>query len=74
MKIIFNRKEGIVETKLDIDSEEQDFDYLTLINKLLEGVVLEDPQYPEDVSEDEKNEIDEMIAKINEVMLQSASS
>jgi len=69
MKLKFSRHDDAIVTKLEIDGEEEEFNYLTFINKLIDGDTLDEPEYPEDITEQEKSEIVQMIEKINEVIL-----
>jgi hypothetical protein len=68
MKLIFNRDEDVIVTKLEIDGDTQDFNYLTFINKLIDGEEVDDTVYPTDITNDEKKEIESMIQKINETI------
>jgi len=68
MKLKFVRTNDTIETKLVIDDNEQIFDYLSFINKLIDGEQLEDVEYPDDVSENEKKEVNDMIEKINDII------
>jgi len=70
MKLKFVRTDDTIETKILIsDEEEKDFEYLMFINKLIDGEPLEDTIYPDEVSDDEKKEIDKMIKQINEILI-----
>ena len=69
MKLKFSRQNDAIVTKLEINGEEEDFNYLTFINKLIDGDTLDEPEYPEDITEQEKSEIAQMIEKINKVIL-----
>lgn len=68
MKLKFVRTDDTIETKLIIDDNEQNFDYLSFINKLIDGEQLEDIEYPDDVTEDEEKEVNTMIEKINSII------
>jgi len=68
MKLIFNREEDVIVTKLEINGDTQNFDYLTFINKLIAGEELDDTEYPTDITTQEESEINGMIQKINEVI------
>jgi hypothetical protein len=71
MKLIFNREEDVIVTKLEIDGDTQDFNYLTFINKLIDGEELNDTEYPTDITDEEKKEVETMIQKINEAISSS---
>ncbi len=71
MKLKFVRVKDTIETKLLINDIEKEFDYLVFINRLISGEQLENIVYPADVTENEKNEIDSMVEKINEVIAEN---
>lgn len=71
MELKFIRTDDAIETKLILDGDEQIFDYLLFINKLIDGTKLEEITYPDDVSDDEKKEIDSMVEKINSVIVEN---
>ena len=74
MKLKFIRVENTIETKLIIDNNEQKFDYLLFINRLINGEQLENIEYPNDITEDEKKEVINMVEKINEVINENTES
>ena len=69
MKLKFTRQDDAIITKLEIGGEEEEFNYLRFINKLIDGDIFDESEYPEDITEQEKSEIEQMIEKINEVIL-----
>ena len=69
MKLKFSRQNDTIVTKLEVEGGEEEFNYLTFINKLIGGDTLDESEYPEDITSQEKNEIEQMIDKINEVIL-----
>jgi hypothetical protein len=68
MKLKFVRTDDTIETKLVTDENEQSFDYLLFINKLIDGEQIEDIEYPNDVTEDEEKEVNVMIEEINNII------
>ena len=68
MKLKFIKVNDVIETKLIINDIEQNFEYLTFINNLIDGNEIEEIIYPDDISNEEKEEIDKMIEQINEVI------
>ena len=71
MELKFIRIDNAIETKLIINGDEQNFEYLMFINKLIDGERIENVIYPNDITEDEKKEIEDMIAKINQILTES---
>ena len=69
MKLIFSRQEDTIVTKLELGGDIEEFDYLIFINKLIGGETLEEAEYPEDITQQEKEEIDGMIDRINEALV-----
>ena len=69
MKLKFIRESETVDTKIILDNgEEKEFDYLLFINKIIDGEQIDDIIYPDDISDDEKNEIKNMIDSINQII------
>ena len=68
MKLEFVRTSDIIETKLIINDIEQNFEYLIFINNLIDGNKIEEIIYPNDISNEEKEEIDKMIEQISAVI------
>jgi len=68
MKLKFSKQDDAVITQLEINEKVMEFEYLIFINKLIEGETLEESEYPEDITELEKKEIEQMIVRINEVI------
>ena len=50
------------------DDEKEKFDYIKFINILYEGNELEDVQYDEEITEEERSQIDKMIEDIKNVV------
>ena len=74
MKLKFVRTDDTIETKLVIDDNEQSFDYLLFINKLIDGEQIEDIEHPDDVTEDEKKEINNMVEEINKIIVENTDN
>ena len=69
MKLKFTRETDTIVTQMEADGDVNDFDYLTFIKRLVEGETLDAPEYPEDITELEREEIERMIEKINESLV-----
>ena len=65
MKLLVKKNNGEFEIKSQIDGVINDFDYVELINYLYTNNKLEDTEYDENISEWEKNSINDLIQKIN---------
>ena len=50
------------------DGKKEKFDYIKFINILYEGNELEDVQYDEEITEEERSQIDKMIEDIKNVV------
>ncbi len=50
------------------DGKKEKFDYIKFINILYEGTELEDMQYDEKITQEEKSQIDKMIEDIKSVV------
>jgi len=70
MELKFIRIDNAIETKLIINGDEQNFEYLMFINKLIDGERIENVIYPNDITEDEKKEIEDMITKIKQILIE----
>lgn len=69
MKLNLEKVKG--QYKLSIindDGKKEKFDYIKFINILYEGTELEDVQYDEEITEEEKSQIDKMIDDIKNVV------
>lgn len=69
MKLNLEKVKG--QYKLSIindDGKKEKFDYIKFINILYEGTKLEDVQYDEEITEEEKSQIDKMIEDIKNVV------
>ena len=65
MKLVLEKGKG--QYKLSIikdDGKKEKFDYIKFINILYEGTELEDIQYDENITQEEKSQIDKMIEDI----------
>jgi hypothetical protein len=71
MKLKFVRTNDTIETKILINDDEMDFEYLRFINQLIDGEQLEETIYPNNVSDGEKKEIDEMVKQINDILVEN---
>lgn len=71
MKLVFFKNEGSDEIKLKLNHEgkDEDFNYVRLIEFLHNNNKLEETEYPTDILSDEKDKIDGMITKINNVVV-----
>ena len=66
MKLVFFKEENEIKLKLNHESSNEEFNYVRLIEFLHEGNELESTEYCENILEDEKSKINDMIQKINE--------
>ncbi|MBS4068095.1 MAG: hypothetical protein KGZ62_05810 [Sulfurimonas sp.] len=66
MKLVFFKEDDEIKLKLNHEGNDEEFNYVRLIEFLHDGKELEDTEYYEDISEDEKDKINDMIQKINE--------
>lgn len=69
MKLVLEKGKG--QYKLSIikdDGKKEKFDYIKFINILYEGTELEDIQYDENITQEEKSQIDKMIEDIKNVI------
>lgn len=66
MKIIFAKgEEQQITVKLKEGSEEQEFDYIKMITYLFNKKQLEEPEFGEGITDEEKEKIQDMIININ---------
>ena len=70
MKLVFFREENEIKLKLNHDGNDEEFNYVRLIKFLHENNELETTEYDDDISEDEKGKINDMIQKINQTVVQ----
>lgn len=66
MKLVFFKEGEDIKLKLNNDGMDEEFSYVKLIEFLHVGNELEETEYWDDISVEEKSKIDEMIIKINE--------
>lgn len=66
MKLVFFKEDEDIKLKLNNNGTDEEFSYVKLIKFLHEGNELEETEYYDDISDEEKSKIDEMIVKINE--------
>lgn len=66
MKLVFFKEGEDIKSKLNNDGMDEEFSYVKLIEFLHVGNELEETEYWDDISVEEKSKIDEMIIKINE--------
>lgn len=69
MKLVFFKEENEIKLKLNHENSDEEFNYVRLIEFLHNGDELENTEYYEDITEEEKEKIDNMILKINEVVI-----
>ncbi len=65
MKLVFFKEEGEIKLKLNHNSEDEQFNYIRLIEFLHDGYELEPTEYCADITYEEQEKINEMITKIN---------
>ncbi len=70
MKLVFFREENEIKLKLNHEGNDEEFNYVRLIKFLHENNELETTEYDDDISEDEKGKINDMIQKINQTVVQ----
>ena len=66
MKLVFFKENEDIKLKLNNNGTDEEFSYVKLIKFLHVGNELEETEYYDDISDEEKSKIDEMILKINE--------
>lgn len=66
MKLVFFKEGEDIKLKLNNNGMDEEFSYVKLIEFLHIGNELEETEYYDDISVEEKSKIDEMIVKINE--------
>ncbi len=66
MKLVFFKENEDIKLKLNNNGTDEEFRYVKLIKFLHVGNELEETEYYDDISDEEKSKIDEMILKINE--------
>lgn len=69
MKLVFFKEEEEIKLKLNHNDTDEDFNYVKLIEFLHENNVLEETEYEEGISYEEKDKVNSMIEKINEVVV-----
>ena len=66
MKLVFFKEDSEIKLKLNHENVDEDFNYVKLIEFLHNNNELEETEYYEEISDEEKEKIDDMIQKINE--------
>lgn len=66
MKLVFFKEDEEIKLKLNNNGMDEEFSYIKLIEFLHVGNELEETEYYDEISDEEKSKIDEMIIKINE--------
>ncbi len=67
MKLLFEKNDSqTVVVKIDHEGNIQDFDYVTMLQRLLDYGVLDDSELTGDFSETERTSIASMVAKLND--------
>ncbi len=69
MKLVFFKKDEEIKLKFNNNGKDMEFNYVKLIEFLHTNNELEETEYWDDISEDEKNKVNAMIDKINEVVV-----
>ena len=64
----FKNEETDIIVKLLLEEYEQDFDYIKMIEYLYNQNVLEEPVFDDQITEEERVKINQMISKITEVV------
>lgn len=66
MKITFAKdEEQQIKVRLKEDDEELEFDYIKMITYLFDEKQLEEPEFGEGITDEEKEKIQDMITNIN---------
>ncbi len=66
MKITFAKdEEQQIKVRLKEEDEEQEFDYIKMITYLFDEKQLEEPEFGEGITDEEKEKIQDMITNIN---------
>jgi hypothetical protein len=66
MKLVFFKENGEIKLKLNQNRDDEEFNYVKLIEFLHNNHELEATEYCEDITENEKEKIDTMIEQINQ--------
>lgn len=69
MKLVFFKEVDEIKLKLNHNGNDEDFDYIRLIEFLHNRNELEPTEYCENISPEEQEKINEMIRKINESII-----
>ena len=72
MTIDFIKEEKEIKIYISKDNNKNQFDYINFIKYLYENNKIEDINFTEDFSEDEKEKFSEMITKINEATIKKS--
>ncbi len=72
MTIDFIKEENEIKIYISKDNNKNQFDYINFIKYLYENNKIEDINFTEDFSEDEKEKFSEMITKINEATIKKS--
>jgi hypothetical protein len=73
MKLVFFKEVDEIKVKLEHDGSDEEFNYIRLIEFLHDNNELEDTEYYDDISEDEKDKINNMINEINTTIIKQAT-
>lgn len=69
MKLVFFKEDEEIKLRINHQDVDVAFNYIKLIEFLYNGNELEETQYFDEISPEEKIKIDEMIIKINEKVI-----
>lgn len=68
MKLLFKKEEGKISIFINHNSVNENFDYIKMINYLINEDKFEGLEFDGDFSADEKRKLEEMTEQINEVV------
>lgn len=69
MKLIFKKdQDESMSLKIRENLSEKEFSYIEMIKSLRDKNVFEDSEYSDNISQDEKDRVDGMLARINSVI------
>ncbi|MDD2830374.1 MAG: hypothetical protein PHW18_12435 [Sulfuricurvum sp.] len=74
MKLVFSKEENEIKVKLLHNGTEEDFNYIKLIKFIHEDNELEETSYSEEITPEEREKVNVMISKINEVIIRQSEA
>lgn len=69
MKLLISKSEENIIVRVEKDNVEIDFDYITFVDDLCNGVVIEEIEYTDEIVDWERTKINDLIKKIEEAII-----